>query len=49
MPVVVDINVLVSAMISKPESKPRKLLDAVRGGRLTLILSRPLIDEFSTL
>ncbi len=46
MRAVIDTNLLVSAMISRPESTSRRLLDAVRDGRLTLILSRPLIDEF---
>jgi putative PIN family toxin of toxin-antitoxin system len=46
MRAVIDTNLLVSAMISRPGSKSRQLLEAIRDGRLTLILSRPLIDEF---
>jgi putative PIN family toxin of toxin-antitoxin system len=46
MRAVIDTNLLVSAMISKPGSTSRRLLEAIRDGRLTLILSRPLIDEF---
>ena len=45
MRAVIDVNLLVSALISRPGSTPRKLLDAVREGRLIPILSRPLIDE----
>jgi len=43
---VIDTNLLVSAFISRPGSTPRRLLDAVRDGRLKPILSKPLIDEF---
>lgn len=46
MRAVIDTNLLVSAMISKPGSTSRRLLDVIRDGRLTVILSRPLIDEF---
>lgn len=46
MRAVIDTNLLISAMISKPGSTSRRLLEAIRDGRLTLILSRPLIDEF---
>ncbi len=46
MRAVIDTNLLVSAMISKPGSTSRRLLQAIQDGRLTLILSRPLIDEF---
>jgi putative PIN family toxin of toxin-antitoxin system len=43
---VIDTNLLVGAMISRPGSTPRKLLAAVRDGRLKLVVSQPLIDEF---
>lgn len=46
MRAVIDTNLLVAALISRPGSTPRKLLDRVRDDQLTLVLSRPLIDEF---
>jgi putative PIN family toxin of toxin-antitoxin system len=46
MRAVIDTNLLVAAMISRPGSTPRKLLEAVRDGRLKLVVSQPLIDEF---
>jgi len=46
MRAVIDTNLLVAAMISRPGSAPRKLLEAVRDGRLKLVVSQPLIDEF---
>ncbi len=46
MRAVIDTNLLVAALISRPGSTPRKLLGRVRDGQLTLVLSRPLIDEF---
>jgi len=45
MRVVLDTNVLVSALIKS--GKPKRLLGAVLGPKHTLILSDPIIEEFS--
>ncbi len=45
MRAVIDTNLLVSALISRPGSTSRKLIEAVRDGRLKPVLSKPLLDE----
>ncbi len=44
MRIVVDTNVLISALISKGRSY--SLIDALLASRHTLIISRPIIEEF---
>ena len=45
MRIVLDTNVLISALIR--DGKPRELLDMLFRKHHTLILSRPIIEEFS--
>lgn len=45
MRTVLDTNVLISALIAR--GTPFKLLDALLKGRHTIIVSRPIIEEFS--
>lgn len=42
---VFDTNILVSGLIY-PAGKPRKLIDYALGGKVELISSKPIIDEF---
>ncbi|MDE1873765.1 MAG: putative toxin-antitoxin system toxin component, PIN family [Candidatus Micrarchaeota archaeon] len=46
MRVVLDTNVLISAMIIK-EGKPARLLTKLLDGHHVIIVSRPLLEEFS--
>lgn len=44
MRIVLDTNVLISALIRK--GKPRKLFDQVILGKIKLVLSEPILEEF---
>ena len=45
--IVVDTNIWISALIN-PNGAPARLIQAIRDGRVQLILSAPLLDEVDT-
>lgn len=46
MKIVLDTNVLVSALL-KPHSTPAKVLDAILIGKVTLVISSDIFDEYT--
>lgn len=42
--VVIDANIYVSALL-KPDSNPSRIIEMVREGALTLLISKPIVEE----